>query len=462
MQTAVNKQPMSPRFALLVFIGLSVIVTGCNSKDLRYQPSSLYTEFTYSKDHSYDYYRRDVREKLTRNWQELLEAKGGENSPQVERIVDLLSPTDRPPQNCSEGGGKAEDGRYKRGILLVHGLYDSPYVMKDLEGFFNENCFYTRSILLPGHGTRPGDMLEISYKEWVKAVDFAVARFLYEVEELYMAGFSTGGALALRKAIKEPEVIKGLFLFAPALKVKDDFTWLLHGLGKKWVPWQRFDDDDFVKYESITLKSVIEVGRLADEVREELERQDEGLPMPVMLVVSDSDYTVPAGETIRLFDEGLFGKKSRMIVYHRGERPDFLPQRCYSSDAASAKGCRKLYYDSRISYEMGDVVYQISDFSHMSLTLAPDDGHYGLSGDYRYCLQYFLGYQDGLRQTCEAEGPTSVCLGERSALGSQSYVECEANSRVVRRLTSNPLFKEMTWQIGIFMNEYVDSPFILE
>ena len=449
---------MISHFTFLIFLGLSVIMTGCNNKEIRYQPSRLYTEFSYDEGRSYDYYRRDVREKLTRNWQELLKVKGAKSSSEVERIVDLLSPTDKPPQNCSGGPGRLDSGRYKRGILLVHGLYDSPYVMKDLEAFFNENCFYTRSILLPGHGTRPGDMLEISYREWIKAVDFAVARFSDEVEELYMAGFSTGGALAVRKAIKEPHLIKGLFLFAPALKVKDDFTWLLHFLGKKWVPWQRFDDDDFAKYESITLRSVIEVGRLADEVRAELERQEEGLTMPVMLVLSDSDYTIPAGETIRLFDEGSFGKNSRMLVYHRGDRPDFLPARCYNPGAASGRGCRKLYYKSFFSYEMGDAVFQISDFSHMSLTLAPDDIHYGLSGDYRYCLQYFLGYQDGLRQACEADGPTKVCLGERSALGSQNYEECEVQGMVVRKLTSNPLFKEMIGQIGIFMNEPVDFP----
>lgn len=459
---------MISHFTFIVLLALSVLLTGCNSKGLRYEPSRLYTEFSYSEDHSYDYYRRDVREKLTRNWQELLETKEAESSPQVERIVDLLSPTDRPPQNCSEKAGSTENGRYQRGILFVHGLYDSPYVMKDLEEFFNENCFYTRSILLPGHGTRPGDMLEISHKEWIKAVDFAVARFLDEVEDLYIAGFSTGGALAVRKAIKEPHAIKGLFLFAPVLKVKDDFTWLLHGLGKKWVPWQRFDDDDFAKYESITLKSVIEVGRLADEVKEELERQEDGLPMPVFIVLSDSDYTVPAGETIRFFDEGSFGEKSRMLVYHRGERPDFIPKRCYNPGVKSdrgdggSRGCRKLYYNSRISYEMGDALYRISDFSHMSLTLAPDDSHYGLSGDYRYCLQYFLGYQGCLRQACEADGPAKVCLGERYALGSQTYEECETDSKVVRRLTSNPLFKEMIGQIGIFMNEYMDSPFALE
>lgn len=449
---------MFSRFILLLLLGLSVVMTGCNDKVLRYEPSELYTKFSYSEEHSYAYYRKDVREKLTLNWQELLDAKGKKRLAEVERIVELLTPTDKPPLNCSGGQGRVEGGRYKRGILLIHGLYDSPYVMKDLEKFFNENCFYTRSILLPGHGTRPGDMLEISYKEWIKAVDFAVARFQDDVEDLYIAGFSTGGSLAVRKAIKDPDSIKGLFLFAPALKVKTGFAGLLHRLGKKWVPWQRFDDDDFVKYESIALNSVIEISRLADEVREDLEGQGGGLTIPAMIVVSAGDYTIPAKETIRLFDEGRFGGKSRIIVYQRGDRPDFLPAQCYNPDASSGKDCRKLYYNSRFKYQMGDATYHISDFSHMSLTLAPDDEQYGLNGGYRYCLQYFLGYQDGLRQACIGDGPAKVCLGERSAFGSQKYEECEVQGRVVRRLTSNPLFKEMTGQIGTFIDKLGTHP----
>lgn len=452
---------MVSRIILFVVLVLSSPLSGHSSEVLRYQTSGLYTEFTYDEEHSYNYYRKDVRKKLALNWQELLEARGVASPAEVERIVELLGPSDRPPLNCSEDQKVGRGGKISRGILLIHGLYDSPYVMKDLEKFFNERCFYTRSILLPGHGTRPGDMLHISYKEWIKAVDFAVDRFKAEVAELYIAGFSTGGALAVRKAIKDPDTIKGLFLFAPALKVKSSFAGLLHGLGKKWVPWQRFDDDDFVKYESITLQSVIEVGRLADKVRAELESQKEGLSVPAMIVLSAGDYTVAAKETIRLFDEGRFGKKSRILVFNRGDRPDFLPQACYNPDIAADSACPKIYYNSRLKYAIGDENYQISDFSHMSLTLSPDDGHYGLAGDYPYCLQYFLKGQQNSRKLCEEGRPKDICMGERSALGSQKYKEC-GEGRVVRRLTANPLFKEMAGQLSLFINEYIDPSFMLE
>jgi len=244
--------------------------------------------------------------------------------------------------------------------------------------------------------------------------------------------------------------------------VKSGFAGLLHSLGKKWVPWQKFNDDDLVKYESITLKSVIEISLLAEEVRKGLEAQEGGLDLPVMIVVSEADYTIPAKETVRLFDEGSFGEKSRMIVYSRGDRPDFLPANCYNPDKPSDNGCRRVYYNSRLEYEMGDATYRVSDFSHMSLTLAPDDEHYGLAGDYRYCLQYFFGYQTDSRQACKADEPAKTCLGERSAFGSQSYEECEGQGRVVRRLTANPLFDEMAGQMGLFMNKYMDPSVMLE
>ncbi len=102
---------MFSRFTLLILVGLSAITTDCNSNPLRYQPSGLYTKFTYSEEHSYAYYRRDVREKLTRNWQELLEAKGAKTATEVERIADMLTPTDKPPLNCLAGPDRAEDGK---------------------------------------------------------------------------------------------------------------------------------------------------------------------------------------------------------------------------------------------------------------------------------------------------------------------------------------------------------------
>lgn len=114
--------------------------------------------------------------------------------------------------------------------------------MQALGNYFRARCFLVRSILLSGHGTRPGDLLYTHSQDWVKAVDFGVQSFDGQVEDLYLAGYSIGGALAFHHALitqqsekdetkllkKESTgpIFKGLFLFSPALKARNDLLFL--------------------------------------------------------------------------------------------------------------------------------------------------------------------------------------------------------------------------------------------
>ncbi len=103
---------------------------------------------------------------------------------------------------------------------------------------------------------------------------------------------------------------------------------------------------------------------------------------------------------------------------------------------------------------MAEKNYWIADYSHMSLILKPDDSHYGLAGDYRYCHHYFLwpGSEKNRNRCWKATGDT-VCFGERKAIGSNSYSLCNETS-VVRRLTSNPRFDRLAREMSRFVNQY--------
>ena len=139
----------------------------------------------------------------------------GVNGPESKRIIDGNAPFElKPPASCPAGNQKA----YRRGVLLTHGLTDSPYFMRGLAAFFQENCFRVMAILLPGHGTRPGDLLDVSWQEWAKAEAYGTDQLAAEVDEVYLAGFSTGGALSVYQSLRDKRV-RGLFLFSPALKV---------------------------------------------------------------------------------------------------------------------------------------------------------------------------------------------------------------------------------------------------
>jgi len=106
------------------------------------------------------------------------------------------------------------------GILLVHGLGDSPYFFRDVAQALCNEGIRVRTILLPGHGSKPGDMLSVSYEQWQNETNHHIRLFSREVENMYIGGFSTGANLTTIASFSMAEKydVKGLIHFSPAFK----------------------------------------------------------------------------------------------------------------------------------------------------------------------------------------------------------------------------------------------------
>lgn len=434
------------KLCLVILAGL--VVGGCSSnRGSRFDLVEAYqlSDVSWS---SYADYQSRVKEKLEENWRALLasdedlpeESSAGVDDQSIEKLVGLLAPTDnRPDAQCRFKDGKP------RGMLLIHGLYDSPYIMHDLEAYFRKKCFHSRTILLPGHGTRPASLLEIDFESWIETVNFAIRELAAEVDDnVYIAGYSTGGALALNSAFENP-LVKGLLLFAPALKVEAGMAHWLKNLGFEWVPFHRLADEDLMRYESLTLDSVVAVDSLANRLRTKLEDNKSTLAIPVFLLVAENDFTIKSDTAIEYFQQGLFGDDAEMFIYSPDRDGVGDPQKRIPT-----------YINSRFIHQQNGRKFVIADYSHMALTLRPDDGHYGLQGDYKNCLQYVL---DGdKRERCKDTTLTypDVCFGERSLLGSKTYAQCDGPGQIVRRLTSNPQFDDLTAYLDSFIDRHID------
>jgi alpha-beta hydrolase superfamily lysophospholipase len=120
-------------------------------------------------------------------------------------------------------------GPVRGGILLLHGLTDSPYTMRALAQRLRARGLYVVALRLPGAGTVPAAMRSIGREDWLAAVELAASHVVAQIDgaPFYIGGYSNGGTLALTHALRAvageaPARPDRVYLWAPAIGV----TWL--------------------------------------------------------------------------------------------------------------------------------------------------------------------------------------------------------------------------------------------
>lgn len=108
-------------------------------------------------------------------------------------------------------------------VLLIHGFPGTPSEMRPLIPIFRQHNFTVRGVLLPGFGVDIETLPTRSYADWVTFLVDEARQLRQTHDRLLIAGFSMGGALAIRLAY-ELGAIDGLLLYAPFWKI-DHVAW---------------------------------------------------------------------------------------------------------------------------------------------------------------------------------------------------------------------------------------------
>ncbi|MBN2040992.1 MAG: alpha/beta hydrolase [Spirochaetes bacterium] len=87
-----------------------------------------------------------------------------------------------------------------KGILLVHGYMSAPEEMRELGELLHSAGYNVYGVRLRGHGTAPEDLASRTWKDWFKSVRRGYIILTNTVDNMAIAGFSTGGGLALLHA----------------------------------------------------------------------------------------------------------------------------------------------------------------------------------------------------------------------------------------------------------------------
>ncbi len=220
------------------------------------------------------------------------------------------------------------------GALLLHGLTDSPYSLRQIGKILHAKGFYVLALRLPGHGTIPGALTKVHWEDWVAASRIGARHVRERIgsdRPFVITGYSNGGALAVKyslDALVDPDLPRPdrLLLFSPEIGISAlAFVANAHKLlsflpyfeKSKWL--DIIPEYDPFKYNSFPKNAA----QQAHEITKTLQRQiDETRTAgkfsdfpPILTFLSWIDATVDTSATIHLLYEKLQNKESELVVF---------------------------------------------------------------------------------------------------------------------------------------------------
>jgi alpha-beta hydrolase superfamily lysophospholipase len=225
------------------------------------------------------------------------------------------------------------------GIVLIHGLTDSPYSVRALAEVFRDGGLLVVAPRMPGHGLAPSGLLEATWQDWLAVVRLA-ARYVQDElgpdAPLLIGGYSNGGALAVKYTLDvlEDDVYPKpaqVYLFSPAIGITRFAAvagWhrLLAGIPYfhkfRWEPI--LPEYDPYKYNSFPKIAGHQSWDLARAISRQLRVQaDSGrlLAMPPVLTFQSlADATVLTSAIVNEFYERLQAPTSELVLFDINRR----------------------------------------------------------------------------------------------------------------------------------------------
>jgi alpha-beta hydrolase superfamily lysophospholipase len=215
------------------------------------------------------------------------------------------------------------------GVLLLHGMSDSPYSMRALAEKLAQQGYWVIGQRMPGHGTAPSGLKHIRARDMIAAVRLAMEHLASKLGDkpIHMVGYSTGAALALDFAIEAMEgnaapTPASLVLISPAIRVhpaaglasfKDGLS-AVPGLGRlAWL--QILPEFDPYKYNSFATNAGDVVHRLTRSVDRRVAARARLKPGPALPPILVFKSTVDSTVTTEAVIDGLLA----LLTPHRHE-----------------------------------------------------------------------------------------------------------------------------------------------
>lgn len=325
-----------------------------------------------------------------------------------------------------EGARVGQDERGPvAGVLMVHGLSDSPYSLRTLGQSLQQQGYTVVGLRVPGHGTCPGALAKVKWEDWTAAVRVAMRGLRDRVPAgtpLMMVGYSNGGALCVEyaaRAVREKDLPMplGIALYSPMIGITPmaEFTEIYPAVatvsGEPKLAWSGIEPEiDPYKYSSWPINASLQGYRLTQALERELaglveankmgefpkvfaaQSAADSTVLVTRLIEGLMDRTVKGRGELLLFDinrasrlEGLIDKTFEIALIERLRRID-LP---FVLTVVTNRSAETLEMETR-RHESGKRVVTPMEFSwprdvfslsHVALSIPPQDPVYGAGGE---------------------------------------------------------------------------------
>ncbi|SEG24731.1 Esterase/lipase [Vibrio hangzhouensis] len=314
---------------------LLVLVAGCSNTIIDQEPD-MYTSSGSIAPYLQPSFDQYVDE--TRQWLDDTRVFHGAGY-RVE--MDVVSPYRLRPQNPNG-----------QGILLVHGLGDSPYSFVDIAPYLARHGYLVQVMLLPGHGSRPADLMNPTNEDWRQAVEHQIYLLQKEVDTVWLGGFSTGTNLVTSYVVQSTEKVKGLILFSPAFVPKDPFA-SMAGFASHFVDWASLEkEQNYTRYDSLAMRGAALYYQSSIDVREAITKSN--IDVPTILMVTETDELINAKAVYDLFTDHFRHPSSSLIWFGEQEYSDprfvLFPMNIPDSNIQSGSHISVLYQDTNPLY----------------------------------------------------------------------------------------------------------------
>ena len=200
-------------------------------------------------------------------------------------------------------------------VILVHGFGASATETRPLGNFLYAQGYDVIGVLLKGHGTKPEDMDEVSWEEWIDDIRNAYNDNQSEYKQIFIGGVSMGGAVSLYSATELN--FDGVFTvsaFYHRSKTLTFVAWFLSLFGahrprnESRIQW--YLEKNLFSYPEDSLHAANQLYKMLRSLHNKINEID----VPVLIVHSKEDETaVPEGAE-EIFEDLKTDKKELFFL----------------------------------------------------------------------------------------------------------------------------------------------------